>query len=655
MELDQFLQQVVVVLATAVAVQLLSFRLKVPPLAALLLTGLVIGPSGLGLASDSEVIHTLAEIGVVLLLFVIGLELSFGKLKQMRRSFFVGGSVQATITLAIAGGLAAASGLAPGPAIFFGFVIVLSSTAIVLKLYGDRRESDAPHAQVALAILIFQDFLIVPMIVLTPVLGGEVAASAGELASRFGGAFLAVAAVLAGARYLMPWLFLQFVRSRVREVFVLGALGICLAMAWLTHALGFSLALGAFVAGILVSETEYSHQVVADMVPFRDVFASVFFISMGMLVDLELLASRAPLVLGLALAIIVLKALACAVAVALLRFPARTVALAALGLAQIGEFSFVLMEVGHAHGLLQGQSYQLLLSAAVVTMLATPALMRLGPVVAEAWLRLRRRPVTDGDDSKPSEGRSGHVVVVGFGVGGRLLSRVLREVGISYVALELNGETVRRAQAEGEPVVYGDATRRELLEHVGIERASVVVLAINDPAAARRAVHLARQLNPKIEIIARTRLVKEIEELQALGADQVVAEEFETAIEIFTRVLTRFHVPRNIVRVQTRVLRGEGYRMLRAPSLIEGVSETLLEALEAGTTDIFRVERASASAGRTLLDLDLRRRTGASVITVVRGEESYPNPAADLVLEAGDSLVLMGSHDQVDKAFQLLT
>ncbi len=654
MELDLFLQQVVVVLAAAVAVLLVCQRLKVPALAALLLTGLVIGPSGLGLASDSEAIHVLAEIGVVLLLFIIGLELSFGKLKEMRRPFLLGGAVQALLTTAIVAAAAAAAGLKTGSAVFFGFAITLSSTAIVLKLYGDRRESDAPHAQVSLAILIFQDFLIVPMIVLTPVLGGEVAASAGELASRFGGSLLAVLAVLAGARYLMPRLFLQFVRSRVREVFVLGALGICLAMAWLTHALGFSLALGAFVAGILVSETEYSHQVVADMAPFRDVFASVFFISMGMLVDLSYVAAHALAVAGLALAIVAVKAVACAVAVAALRFPARTVATAAFGLAQIGEFSFVLMEVGHAHGLLQGERYQLLLSAAVLTMLATPALMRLGPLTGEAWLKLRGEAPPAGAAAAEIAGRSGHVIVVGFGVGGRLLSKVLREVRIPYVAVELNGETVRRALEEGEPILYGDATRREILEYAGIARATVAVFAVSDPVAERRAVRLARELNPAVEIIARTRLVREIEELRSHGANQVVAEEFETAIEIFTRVLARFHVPRNVVRAQTRLLRGEGYSMLRAPSLAEGVSETLLEALEAGTTDIFRVEKGGGAAGRTLRELDLRRQTGASVIAVVRGETSHPNPPAGMTLEPGDDLVLVGSHEQVDKAFQLL-
>ena len=391
------------------------------------------------------------------------------------------------------------------------------------------------------------------------------------------------------------------------------------------------------------------------MAPFRDVFASVFFVSMGMLVDLSLVMEHLLTVVTLAAFVIVVKIVACTVAVAALRFPSRTVATAALSLAQIGEFSFVLMEVGHSHGLLQEPRYQILLSAAVLTMLLTPAMIRLAPSVANAWHRLRGERPAEDDERVVSEDLSGHVVVVGFGVGGQQLSRVLREVGVRYLVVDLDGEVVRQARAEGEPVLYGDATRIEILEQAGIHRASVAVFAISDPAAALRGVRLARELHPEIEIIARAHTTKEIERLRDQGADQVVAEEFESAIEIFTRVLARYHVPRNVVRAQTRILRGEGYRMLRSPSLAEGVSETLLEALEAGTTDIFLIDKESHAVGQALSDLDLRRRTGATVIAVVRGEVSHPNPQAGMILEAGDSLVIMGSHQEVDQAFELLS
>jgi CPA2 family monovalent cation:H+ antiporter-2 len=653
-DLAGFLEQAVLVLGAAVVVVLVCHRLRLPSLVGLLLTGVVLGPSALGLVRDTAAIELFAEVGVVFLLFVIGLELSLGRLKELGRPFLLGGSLQAALTLGLVTGGAAALGAPPGRAVFFGMVLTLSSTAIVLKLLNDRREASTPHGKVAIAILLFQDFLIVPMIVLTPVVAGAVAASAGALALRFGGSLVAVGLVVVVARVLMPRLFHLIVSTRARELFVLGAVGICLGMAWATHSLGFSLALGAFVAGLLVSETEYSHQVFADVTPFRDVFASVFFVSIGMLVDVGAAAARWPQVLGLAAAIVGVKALACGGATAALRYPARTVAAVGLGLAQIGEFAFVLMAVGRRHGLLDGDGYQLLLSAAVLTMLVTPALTAGAPLLADRWQRRRGRPSAPPAEAGAGE-RSGHVVVVGFGVGGRLLARVLRETGIPYLVVELNGETVRRAAAAGEPILYGDAARREILEHAGVARAAAVVFVITDAAAVRRAVALTRQLDPGVEIIVRTRLVQEIEELRRLGASQVVAEEFEAAIEIFTRVLERHHVPRNVVRAQTRLLRGEGYAMLRAPSLREGVTEAVLGALAAGTTDVFRVEPASASAGRTLRDLDLRRRCGASVIAVVRGGETHPNPSPELRLEPGDDLVLVGSHAEVDAAWEMLS
>ncbi|MCB1056416.1 MAG: cation:proton antiporter [Acidobacteria bacterium] len=648
MLLEHLLQETVILLAGAVLVSLLAVRLRIPPLVGLLLAGMVIGPSGLGWVAEIEAVEAFAEIGVALLLFTIGLELSLAELKELRRVFLAGGGLQAALTI---GAVAAATWAfvpSPGSAIFLGCAVALSSTAIVLKLLGERGESDSPHGRVSLGILLFQDFLIVPLIVLTPVLGGEVPLSVADLALRFGGSLLVVGVVVLAARKLVPAFFLRLARTRARETFVLGALLSCLAMAWLTHALGFSLALGAFLAGLIVSETEYSDQVIADVGPFRDLFSSLFFISIGMLVDLRFAAGKLALLLALAVGIIVVKTLAASVAVAAAGFPGRTRLLAALGLSQVGEFSFVLMEVGRRHGLLGDDGFQLLLSAAVLTILATPLLLRLAPWLAD------RLPLVAPPVSPPGEDRSGHVVVVGYGLGGRLLARELREAHIPYVVIELSVEIQRRAREHGEPVLYGDATRPEILSHAGVPKARVVVFTISDPAALRRAVTLARRLNPTAEIVVRTRRVGEIEELRGLGADEVVAEEFETAIEIFTLVLRRYHVPRNVIRAQTRVLRGEGYAMLRTPALGAGVSEAVLDALAAGTTEIFQLAPGSPAAGRSLRELDLRHRTGATVIAVVRGEVPNPNPAPDTVLEGGDCLVLVGSHEEIDRAFTVL-
>ncbi len=477
-------------------------------------------------------------------------------------------------------------------------MVSLSSTAVVLKLYEARRELGTPQGKVSLGVLLFQDLLIVPIIVLVPVLAGAVAASAQSLALRFGGAVVAVGAVFFLARFAMPRLLHRVVALRSREVFVLGALVACLAMAWFTHALGFSLALGAFLAGLIVSESEYSHQIVADIAPFRDLFSSIFFVSVGMLVDLSFAATHLPAIAGVAAAVVAAKALIAAAAVRLAGYPLRIAIIVGLALAQIGEFSFLIMEVGRSYGLLEGERFQLLLSASVLTLAITPPLFAAAPWLGRRVASLASSPV----EATPSSDapRSGHVVVVGYGMNGGLLVKVLREARIPYVVVELDPVTVQEAGAQGVPIVYGDATRREIQEHVGVDRARVVVYAISDPHATRLAVALSRTLNPAVHIIVRTRMVKEIEELRRAGANQVIAEEFESAIEIFTHVLELYHVPRNLVRAQTRVLRGEGYRMLRAERQGRGVSQAVLDALEAGTTDLFRVTGGGGLVSRTL-------------------------------------------------------
>lgn len=650
--MHEFLSESVTILVAAIAVLLVCNRLRIPSVVGFLLTGVLIGPSGLGLVSATERVEIFAEIGVVFLLFAIGLEFSLERLKQIRRFFFVGGSMQALLTTGLIALLMIVGGLSLPRSIFQGFLVTLSSTAIVLKLYADRRELDAPHGKILIGILLLQDFLIVPMIVLTPVLAGNVAASAVSIALRFAGSLAVVALVFAVARYLMPRLLHLMVRTRIREVLVLGALAVCLGMAMLTEALEFSLALGAFIAGIIISESEYSHQVVAEVTPFRDVFNSLFFISIGMLLELPFALSHSGSVLGLAGMILVVKAIAGGAAAAILGFPRRIVVIVALALAQIGEFSFVLLRVGQSQGLLDRDLYQTLIAASILTMAATPLLIGLAPRLGVA-LGNWGKAASEEPEGVAARKLRRHVIVVGFGVNGRNLSRVLQAASIPYVIVELDADAVQHGLADKKPMLYGDATRREILEHAGIESAEVVVFAISDLEAVRRAIRLARELNPDVLIIVRTRLVGEIEDLHRSGANEVIAEEFETSIEIFTRVLEHYHIPRNVIRAETRALRGEGYRMLRSPAQTQ-LPQSFLDLLAAGTTEVFRLDDEHRAVGRSLRELDVRHHTGATIIAVVRGERPWPNPDPDMRLEAGDHLVLVGSHAEIEKAFDLL-
>ncbi len=644
-----FLREFVVILAAAVVVVLGCHRLRIPPVVGLLLTGLVIGPSGLRLVADRHIVDIFAEIGIIFLLFTIGLEFSLDRLREVRRAFFGGGTGQAAASVALVALAGVWAGLGAGRSIFLGFLVALSSTAVVLKLYAERGDLDTPHGKLVIGILLFQDFLTVPMLLLVPILSGAVEASILTVVLRFAVGTVLVTAAFLAARHLMPRLLHAIVRTRVREAFVLGALLLCLGTGLVTESFGFSVALGAFLAGVVIAESAYSHQVVAEVSPFRDVFNSVFFISVGMLLDVSVALQHLPLVLALVAGILVLKTMVTFAVVRLLGYPSRTASLVGLGLAQVGEFSFVVASAGAAAGLLAGEEMQYFLAASILSLAVTPALVKAGPGLAARLFR------GEGAAREPApEALRQHVVIVGFGVNGRNLARVLRETGIRYRVLELDGELVRRALAAGEPVVYGDATRRDILEHCGVGKASVMVFGISDADALRRGIRLAREMNPALHILVRTRRVAEIDDLYRQGASEVIAQEFETSIEVFNRVLRHYHVPRNIVEAQEKLLRAERYEALRSTARAATVPERVLRFLAAGTTDVFFVDQGSPTERRTLDELRVRETTGANVIAVVRGERSHTNPAGDFELEAGDSVVLVGSHAEIRRAFDLL-
>jgi CPA2 family monovalent cation:H+ antiporter-2 len=652
----------VIILGVSVVVLFLSHRLRVSSIVGLVATGMLIGPSALGWI-ERESVELFAELGVVLLLFTVGLEVSLVRLRRNWRPFLLGGGGQVGLTVAATAGVATAFGL-PGPqAVFLGFLAALSSTAIVLTAYTQRQELPSPQGMVTAGILLFQDFCLAPMLFLVPVLAGTTDTSTAQIVLRVALGLLVVVATFFAARVLMPRLLHLMVGTRTREVFLLGALAICLGMALVTSRLGFSLALGAFLAGLIISESEYSHQIVAEILPLRDVFNSLFFISVGMLLDLREVGHHLALVLALGAGLLLLKGTIAAVVTGWLGYGARVAVVVGLSVAQVGEFSLVLAQVGRSLELLEGAVFQIFLGAAILSMLVTPFLIETAPRLA---LRLpalptpslwRRTRLTAVETEAPAAEASGHVIVVGYGVNGSNVSRVLRSTGIPFVVLELNGGAVAEGQARGHPVVFGDATRAGILESHGITRARMLVVGIADHAATRRIVQVARTVNPALHILVRTRAVSEVDELRRLGADEVIPEEFETSIEITNRVLQQFHTPRNVIRAQRRILRDEGYGVFRA----EGGDATpspvrVAEILEEALTESYLVTRDSAAAGRSLGELNLRQASGgASVIAVVRHGRAHTSPAADLRLEPNDTLVLVGSHTALERAGEILS
>lgn len=550
-----FLHDIVILFGTAVVVIAASSRLHVPPVIGFLLTGVVVGPHGLGGIDDVERVKVFAELGVVFLLFIVGLELSPSRLRKLGRTMLVGGSLQTAVTVAAVAGLGLALGYPPAQAVFFSFIVTLSSTAIVLKLYSERRELEMPHGETAMGILLFQDFLIVPLLMVVPVLAGAGQATAAQFAARFGGGLLAVGLFFAAGRYLLPHVLHVIVYTRIRELFVIGALFACLGAAILTESLGFSLALGAFVAGLMIAESEYRYQVLAETAPFRDVFNSMFFISVGMLLSLDFAREHALAIAAVGTAVIAVKVAGTLLAGAALPYTWRTRLLCAFGLAQVSEFSFVLINAGEHYGLLDPLHYQLAIATSVFTMLLTPVFVALGPRLATVLTRADAPAMAAAAGAEP---HGGQVVVVGYGHNGQRVSRALAGEGIAYAIVEANGRAVRAALAEGEPILYGDVTRREIQEKAGIEAAQIAVFSVSDRLALRDGVRLARSLNPGLFILARARTLEEGRELRARGADEVVVDDLETAVKSLALTLTRLRVSDERVRAQIGKARASG-------------------------------------------------------------------------------------------------
>jgi CPA2 family monovalent cation:H+ antiporter-2 len=643
-----YLRDIVVLLGTALVVLSASHRLRLSPVIGFLLTGLIVGPHGLALVRDPHHVEILAELGVVFLLFVTGLEVSTRTLRRLLRVLLAGGGLQVVTTAAASAGVLLLLGYAPNASVFFGFVVALSSTAVVIKMLLERRELDSPHGRLSVGILLFQDFLIVPLLLVTPLLAGGAPAAPLDFAVRFGGGLLVVAGAFAAGRYLVPRLLQYIVRTRIRELLVIVSLFSCLGAARLTETLGFSVALGAFLAGVLIADTEYGHQVHAEIEPFRDLFNGLFFIAVGMLLSLEFAAANAGLLVAVAVAIVLLKT-ACALAATVpLGYPFRVNLVAAVGLAQIGEFSFVLVAAGRTHGLVDEWHYQVAVAAAVLSILATPGLFGLGTRLRFAGAG--RLPASGPLPQEAAAAQAGRVVIAGFGPGGRQVARALRQAGTDYVVIEMNPNTVSAARREGEPILYGDASRRAILERCGIAGARAVVFTVSDPRALRQGIRMARHLGGSVYILARARYEEEIEELRGCGADEVVTEEFETSIEVARRILTRLGVPPNVVRAQTRALREGGYRRLRDPGAPAPLPDRVAEILESGTTEVFLLLDEHVAVGRTIREIELRKRTGATVMGVVREGRAHPNPSPDLLLEAGDLVVLLGRPEEIQRA-----
>jgi len=649
--MHSLLQSVLILLATAVLVVVVFRSLRLPPLLGYLIVGVAIGPHALAWIPDTVAVHQLAEIGVVFLMFSIGLEFSLPKLVTMRRVVFGLGTVQVVVTLLLVWAAAAALGVEWRAGLVLGGVLAMSSTAILAKLLAERLELNSSHGRRIIGILLAQDLAVVPLLILNPAL----AAGAETLAVNLGLAFAKAAAVLAlllflGQRLMRGWFHLV-ARQKSAELFVLNVLLITLGLAYITEFAGLSLALGAFLAGALISETEYRYQVEVDIRPFRDVLLGLFFVTIGMMLDLQLVIGQAHWILLLLAALLVLKA---SVIIGLsLAFGADiTVALrAGLALAACGEFGFVLLAQAHGLELVTGEIMQPVLAAMLLSMMATPFLVEHGEHVARGWARSdwMHRAMQLHNIAVQSMAAEQHVVICGYGRSGQNLARLLEQESIPFIALDVDPQRIREAAAAGESVVFGDAARREVLVAAGLLRAKALAITYSDTASALRILGHVRELRPELPVVVRTLDDSDIDRLKEAGAAEVVSEIMEGSLILASTALMLLGVPLNRVLARIRETREQRYSLFRG--FFRGITDETGGRSEAEQPRLHSVTIApgAAAVGRTLGAIGLEA-IGVEVTAVRRRNIRGVSPEPDTRIEEGDVLVLLGAEQNLAAA-----
>ncbi|MBQ4615777.1 MAG: cation:proton antiporter [Mailhella sp.] len=659
---ELILREIAVLFLLSIVVVLVCHRFRLPSIVGFLLTGVLCGPSALGLIPNKEAVDIMAEVGVAFLMFTIGMELSGKELIRMKRPLLLGGTAQVVLTMAAVFALTFWwSGMRLG--LVYGCMVTLSSTAIVLSLLQQKAQMDSPQGRTCLAVLIFQDLAIVPMVLMLPLLSGGLAVDLNSMAIAAGKGVLTILGILLFGKIVLPKLMFSVVRSRSRELMLMTTLGLCLAVALITYKIGLSLALGAFLAGLMLAESEYSLNTLETMLPFKEVFSSIFFMSVGMLLDVQFFVTHIPVILAAATAIVVVKILMTIPAVLVLNYSLRTALLVAFSLAQVGEFSFVLAKSALGLGLLTDSAYQVFLASSIFTMVLTPLLINAAPWAAKLLLCRWGLSKECSDSSQPSpeeteneengiirDGRllKDHLIIIGFGIGGKIMARGAKACGIPYVISEMNPDTVARYR-DTEPIRHGDASFPLVLEHLGVVTARALTLLISDPAGGRGIIANARAMNPSLYIIVRTRYLGNIDHYREIGADEVIPEEFETSLEVFARVLNRYLVPRQDIDRYVDIIRSENYGMARRLDMGGSVMHCLPDL----QLTAFTVEEGSPVAGKTLGEAALRREHGVTAAGLRRGETINSAPDANTLLLPGDIIFLLATQEAISKASAL--
>ncbi len=641
---------VAIILVAAFPLLFLGRRFGVPEVLSFIVAGIVIGPHAVGLIADADRIEAIAEVGVALILFFIGLHVPLGRLKALGRTAFLGGPLQMGLTIALTAAIALAFGIAPRLAIFYGVLVALGSTAVVLPILTMRDEVAAPFGRRFLGVSLFQDLAVIPLMLLVPAFaaGTEGAPSPGLVLQRVSIAIVGVALLIGVARVVVPWLFRATARIG-REAFTAAAIVLMVGTIAIAERLGISPALGAFAAGLVVGDTEFIHEIEGILRPFRDFLSALFFTSIGMLLYPSFVLQHPLLLLAIVLGVVIVKVVAAYPAFRLSGAMRRTSVRAAFAIAPIGEFSFLLAQAGKRNGLLGEETEQAFVAVAVLTLAATPLLVSAGK-----WISDRIHETDAEEEAEHGEAPlHRHIVIVGYGLNGQNVARVLVSTQVRHVVLDEDSDRVIAARENGSRALLADAGDPQALQLAGIERALAVIVAISDPDGTRRIVSFCRKLNPSTHIIVRTRYVAEVERLRTLGADEIIPEEFETSLEIVERALRVLCVPQNIIANQLRVLRDEGYLMLRDPAVRATDPRRLSALFAGGTSQTYLVLPDTFVEGRTISELELQQ-DGVAVAALLRDGRALSPLPVDAPIQAGDTMLLVGAHEELTRAIARL-
>jgi CPA2 family monovalent cation:H+ antiporter-2 len=638
------LLDIIYILAVSAVALFLCNRIRIPAIVGFLLVGILVGPAGLHVVHAVHAVDQMAEIGVVLLMFTIGIEFSLESLLKIKKILLLGGIVQTSATFALVCGTMLLAGMTAPESVFIGMIVTLSSTAIVMRSLQNRGEIDTPHGRTSLGILIFQDLLAIPMMLAVPLLAGSAGLETQEVFAFVLKAAAFLMAVIVSARWILPGMLHQIGRTRDSDLFLITVILLGLGIAYASYSVGLSLAFGAFLAGLILSESQYGQRALGNILPLKDMFMSFFFVSIGMMLSPATFIDSPGLVFGETLLLIALKSAIVSGTALLLGLPLRSALICGLTLAQVGEFSFVIATAGLQSGLLLPQHFQIFLGASIFSMMATPLLIMLAPRFAELFLKLplprRLKFGTYSADPKPQ--LHDHLVIIGFGLNGRHMADAAAAAHIAHVIIDANSDTVRQERSAGRLIYYGDAACEPILIHAGIPDARVAVVAISDPVGTNRIVEQIRLLNPAIHIIARVRYIVHAERLLSLGANEIIPEEYESSIELFTRVLHKYLVPKDTVEDMIARIRADGYQMLRSPNPVKTGLQDLESTLSGMEIRSMRVQHSSNAVGHSLAELNLRKEYGIAVLAISRRGQKVTLPDGDDRFQEGDTVVLLG-------------